>query len=57
VYSRILEQLIPIYSHISSGFRGFKVRQEWGPVLEERFKNVIQCSDNREEAEKALKVN
>ncbi|KAF2354823.1 Myosin head motor domain [Trinorchestia longiramus] len=41
---------------IQTRFRGFRVRQEWGPVLEERLKALVEAHDTAEEAERALKA-
>ncbi|XP_018026744.1 myosin-IIIb [Hyalella azteca] len=41
---------------IQTRFRGFKVRQEWGPVLEERLRALVEAQDTAEEAERALKA-
>ncbi|KAK4296506.1 hypothetical protein Pmani_030996 [Petrolisthes manimaculis] len=40
-----------------SDYRGFKVRQEWGPVLEEKLKRLVEKHiDNAEEAARALEA-
>ncbi|XP_069183192.1 myosin-IIIb [Procambarus clarkii] len=42
---------------IQAYFRGYRVRQEWGPILEERLsKLVAKHLDNPEEASKALQA-
>lgn len=41
---------------ISKDFRGFRVRKQWGPILEERIKQIVLANEKREDAEKALRV-
>ncbi|ODN02300.1 Myosin-IIIa [Orchesella cincta] len=40
---------------IQSHFRGFLVRKQWGPILEERVKQIVLSNAKREDAEKALR--
>lgn len=53
-----LLSLIDSHSSWSSpDYRGYRVRQEWGPALEERLKKLVEKHiDNAEEAAKALEV-
>ncbi len=37
-------------------FRGFRVRKQWGPILEERIKQIVLTHEKMEDAEKALRV-
>jgi hypothetical protein len=39
-----------------AGFRGFMVRKKWGPILEERIKQIVITHHKEEDAKKALQV-
>jgi len=39
-----------------TGFRGFMERKKWGPILEERVKEILATHESKEMAKEALRV-